>query len=238
MGAGFPRVAKRYAPATTATGITDDLIVNDDVNSAAAIAFTKLAALANGKILIGSAANVATAVIPAGHVAVTNLGVVSVLGGAAAAASDFTVTAVATKDIIMKCGDAAGASTFKVADSAGVVLFKVDSTGVITLENGATITNSTAADTITITETKIGLTGATTVTGALTVTGGMTGTASHLVYGHHTGIGIADLTATFGDPAAITNGASYVYKNDTDAKIYTVHVVGTAFFLHEAAAAV
>lgn len=39
---GFPRVAKRYAPAETATGITDDLIVNADVNSAAAIATTKI----------------------------------------------------------------------------------------------------------------------------------------------------------------------------------------------------
>lgn len=164
---GVPRTAKYYAPATNATGIVDDTIVNADVNSAAAIAFSKLAALASGKILVGSAGNVATAVTPSGHMAITNAGVVSVLGGAAAAASDFTVTAVATKDIKMKLGDAAGVSAFHVLDSADQALFTVDSTGVMTLEGGTTIDNSAAANTVTITETNIALVGAVTVTGSI-----------------------------------------------------------------------
>jgi hypothetical protein len=44
-------------------------------------------------------------------------------------------------------------------------------TGVVTMKNGTTIDNNAAADTVTITETKIGLTGNTTVTGTLAVTG-------------------------------------------------------------------
>ena len=56
-------------------------------------------------------------------------------------------------------------------------------------------------------------------------------------YGHHTGILIDDLQATFGDPATLDDGFTAVYKDDTTAKIYTVHVVGDAFYLHEAAAA-
>lgn len=59
----------------------------------------------------------------------------------------------------------------------------------------------------------------------------------NIPYGHHTGLLIADLTATFGDPATLSNGFTAVYKNDTDAKIYTVHVYGGAFYVHEATAA-
>lgn len=68
--------------------------------------------------------------------------------------------------------------------------------------------------------------------GTVTIAGGLV-----IPYGHHTGILIADLQATFGDPAGLATGFTAVYKDDTTAKIYTVHVVGGAFYLHEAAAA-
>ena len=51
--------------------------------------------------------------------------------------------------------------------------FRVTSTGVLTLVGGTTLDNVTAS-TLTVTETNIGLTGATTVTGALGVTGAVT----------------------------------------------------------------
>lgn len=52
-------------------------------------------------------------------------------------------------------------------------------------------------------------------------------------YAHHTGVALADLTAAFGNPAALDNNILYLYKNDTDAKIYVVAVVGSVFQIAE-----
>jgi hypothetical protein len=52
-------------------------LLNADVNASAAIAWSKMAPLADGKILLGNGTNVATAVTPSGHVSMTNAGVVS-----------------------------------------------------------------------------------------------------------------------------------------------------------------
>jgi hypothetical protein len=54
--------------------IQPGVIVNADVNASAAIDFSKLAALSSGKILVGSAGNVATAVTPVGDVTITAAG--------------------------------------------------------------------------------------------------------------------------------------------------------------------
>lgn len=59
-------------------GITAGAIVNADVNAAAAIAYSKLAALTSGNILVGSAGNVATSVAMTGDIAITNTGVTSI----------------------------------------------------------------------------------------------------------------------------------------------------------------
>ena len=117
MGAGFPRVAKRYAPATTATGITDDLIINADVNSAAAIETSKI----------------------------------TFSTCTAKASSDIKFVGVATKDIIVKIGEAAGAHSFIVQDSAAASQFTVDSdgnviaTGTLTLATGNAVIFDTAS---------------------------------------------------------------------------------------------
>jgi len=95
---GFPRTAKRYAPASDATGIENDLIVNADVNSAAAIE--------TSKITFGTCT--------------------------AKAATDIKFVGVATKDIIVKIGEAAGAHSFIVQDSAAATQFAVTSNGDIT----------------------------------------------------------------------------------------------------------
>ena len=61
--------------ATVESGeITDGTIVNADVNASAAIAYSKLAALTSGNILVGSAGNVPTSVNPSGVVDVDNTG--------------------------------------------------------------------------------------------------------------------------------------------------------------------
>jgi hypothetical protein len=67
---------------TGVTAIAADSIVNADINSAAAIAFSKLAALPSAQILVGSAGNVATAVAVTGDVTISNAGVTTIGAGA------------------------------------------------------------------------------------------------------------------------------------------------------------
>tara|TARA_R110000868_G_C10972576_1_gene770488 strand:+ start:23627 stop:24667 length:1041 start_codon:yes stop_codon:yes gene_type:complete len=66
---------------TGVTAIAADVIVNADVNSAAAIDFSKLAALASGNVLVGSAGNVATSVPMTGDVVISNTGVTAISAG-------------------------------------------------------------------------------------------------------------------------------------------------------------
>lgn len=61
-----------------ATAIQDNLIVNADVNSAAAIAYSKLAALTSGNILVGNGSNVATSVAMSGDVNISNTGATTI----------------------------------------------------------------------------------------------------------------------------------------------------------------
>lgn len=63
-------------------GIAAGVIVNADINAAAAISFSKLAALTSGNILVGSAGNVPTSVAMSGDIAITNTGVTSIQAGA------------------------------------------------------------------------------------------------------------------------------------------------------------
>lgn len=64
------------------TSIAAGVIVNADVNAAAAIAYSKLAALPSAQILVGSAGNVATAVAMTGDVAISNAGATTIQAGA------------------------------------------------------------------------------------------------------------------------------------------------------------
>lgn len=57
-------------------------IVNADINASAAIAFSKLASLASGNILIGNSSNVATSVSISGDITITNAGVTDISAGA------------------------------------------------------------------------------------------------------------------------------------------------------------
>jgi len=66
----------------TSTMIADGTIVNDDINASANIAFSKLASLTSGHILIGSASNVTTAVAITGDISISNAGVTSISAGA------------------------------------------------------------------------------------------------------------------------------------------------------------
>jgi hypothetical protein len=110
-------------------GIAPGVIVNADINAAAAIAFSKLAALPSADILVGSAGNVATAVAVTGDITVNNTGVTAIGAGKitntmvnAAAAIDFSkLAALPSADILV--------------GSAGNVPTAVAVTGDVTISN-------------------------------------------------------------------------------------------------------
>lgn len=115
--------------AVTAAKLAADAVTNVKVAAAAAIAFSKLAALPSAQILVGSAGNVATATAVTGDIAITNGGVTSIAAGAvvnadinAAAAIDFSKLA-------------ALASARLLVGSAGNVATAVDVTGDVTISN-------------------------------------------------------------------------------------------------------
>lgn len=62
--------------------ISAGVIVNADVNSAAAIDFSKLASLTSANILLGNASNVATSTAVTGDVTISNAGVTAIAAGA------------------------------------------------------------------------------------------------------------------------------------------------------------
>ena len=64
-----------------ATSIANDVIVNADINSSAAIAFSKLASLTSANILVGNVSNVATSVGVTGDVTINNAGVTAIGSG-------------------------------------------------------------------------------------------------------------------------------------------------------------
>ena len=65
----------------TSAKIADDTIVNADINSAAAIAHTKLANITAGSVLMGNASNVPTATALSGDVTIDSSGVTAISSG-------------------------------------------------------------------------------------------------------------------------------------------------------------
>jgi len=71
---------------TTSNQIAPGIIINSDVNSAAAIAFSKLAALTSAQLLIGNGSNVAVDVALSGDATMDNAGVLTIANDAINAA--------------------------------------------------------------------------------------------------------------------------------------------------------
>ena len=72
--AGSVDTAELVDDAVTAAKLASDAVVNLSVASSAAIAYSKLAALADGNILIGNGSNIATSVNPSGDIDISNAG--------------------------------------------------------------------------------------------------------------------------------------------------------------------
>ncbi len=110
-------------------GIAAGAIVNADVNAAAAIAFSKLAALTSGNLLVGSAGNVATSVAMTGDIAITNTGVTSIQAGVIVNADINAAAAIAFSKL------ATLASANILVGSAGGVATSVAMSGDVTISN-------------------------------------------------------------------------------------------------------
>ncbi len=80
----------------TTTAIKDGDIANIDISASAAIAYSKLAALADGNILVGNDSNVATSVNPSGDVDISNAGAFTIQADSVALGTDTTGNYVAT----------------------------------------------------------------------------------------------------------------------------------------------
>lgn len=119
-------------------------ILNADINASAAIAFSKLAPLNSGSILVGNVSNVATAVIPTGDVTITNAGVTSVVAGSTTTAGKLQLTdSVASTSTSTAATPAAVKTAYDLANAA---LPKAGGTmtGAITFAAGQTITGYAA----------------------------------------------------------------------------------------------
>lgn len=115
-------------------------IDNDDINTSAAIAFSKLASLNDGQILIGSAGNVATASAISGDITITNAGVTTI--GSEKVTNAKIEDSTITRDKILN-------GTLQNADlnaSAGIEFSKLEglTSGRILLGNGSNIPTDTA----------------------------------------------------------------------------------------------
>jgi hypothetical protein len=110
-------------------GIAAGVIVNADINAAAAIDYSKLAALTSGNILVGSAGNVPTSVAMSGDIAITNTGVTSIQAGAIVNADINAAAAIAFSKL------ATLASANILVGSAGGVATSVAMSGDVTISN-------------------------------------------------------------------------------------------------------
>lgn len=159
-------------------------IVNADISASAAIAYSKLAALTSGNIILGNASNVATSTAVTGDVTISNTGVTAIAAGAvvnddinASAAIAFSKLATLTSGNIL-VGNASNVAA-SVAMSGDAT---ISNTGVLTLAtiadsklatistagkvSGSAITSGTIGGT-----TAINTSGAIATSGAVTVTG-------------------------------------------------------------------
>ena len=88
--------AKIIDSAVTSAKILDDTIVNADINSAAAIDYSKLAALTAASVIVGNNSNVPTVTAISGDVTLSDTGVVDIIDDVNLGGNPTTTTQVDT----------------------------------------------------------------------------------------------------------------------------------------------
>ena len=123
------------------TSIASDVIMNADINTAAAIALTKLAPMTAGTVLMGASTTIPTATAITGDIGLTNAGVASITGDSIVNADVKTTAAIAHSKL------AAMTSGYVLVGSAGTVPTAVGMTGDVTIvASGATTIGAGAVD--------------------------------------------------------------------------------------------
>jgi len=169
--------------------ISSDVVVNADVKSDAAIAYSKLAALTDGNILVGNGSNVAVSVNPSGDVDISNAGVFSIAAGVIVDADVSGTAEIAVS---------------KLADGTARQLLQTDSGGTA-VEWASNIDIPGTLD----------VTGATTLDSTLAVAGDLAAAAAVIV-GHTVPLAMAELTSeaqVIGTAAA--DGSLVVFATNT-----------------------
>ena len=145
---------------TGVSSIAAGVIVNADINAAAAIDYSKLAPLTSANILVGNAGNVATSVAMSGDIGITNAGVTAIAAGvivnadiSATAAIDYSKLAALTSAHIL-VGSAGNVAT-DVAMSGDVAISNV---GATTIQNNAVTTLKIADANVTLGKLAAGIT--------------------------------------------------------------------------------
>lgn len=131
------------------TSIATGAIVNADVSNTAAIAFSKLAALTEANIIVGSAATVPTAVAMSGDVAIIASGATTIQAGAVGLTK--LASAVAPSHVVKYAGQhtTVGGSAAEAITVTGLaatdlvfVQMKNDGTGNVTIVDAVPTTNT------------------------------------------------------------------------------------------------
>ena len=109
-------------------------IVNADINASAAIAYSKLASLTSGQIIVGSSGNVPTATAVTGDVTISNAGVTSIAAGAIVNADINATAAIAFSKLA-----ALNSGNILVGNSSNAAA-SVPMTGDVTISNAGVTT--------------------------------------------------------------------------------------------------
>ena len=173
---------------TGVTSIAAGAIVNADINAAAAIDYSKLAALNSGQIIVGSVSNVPTARAVTGDITISNTGVAGIAAGV-----------IVDADI---SGSAAISGSKIVAGTTSVL-------GVVQLTDSTSSTSTTTAATPNSVKSAYDLAGAALPKAGGTMTGAITFAAGQTIAGY----GLLDGAQTWtkgqrGEITALTDGAT------------------------------
>lgn len=132
----------------------DGSVTNAKIASDAAIAFSKLASLSSGNILVGNASNVATSVNPSGDVDVSDTGVFSIAAGVVVNADINSAAAISISKLA--AGSAAGqiivvgsSPTFTPAYTAVSGDATLNGSGVLTIAANAVDSTKLKSDSVT-----------------------------------------------------------------------------------------
>ena len=118
-------------PDASGTVVLSGSIANADIASNAAIAFSKLASLSSGNILVGSGGNVATSVAMTGDVTISNAGVTDITAGAIVNADINAAAAIADTKLatISTAGKVANSATTATSNNTVSAIVARDGSG-------------------------------------------------------------------------------------------------------------